>query len=89
MNNIQASKIPPSTTTIVSKGDSAASNHYFPLKYIEALQDVVSYKFYPTVVLPDTYTLTANTTIQLPLSSSLRYPAKKTEVFDNLQHSLI
>ena len=73
MDNIQTSKIPPSTTTIIDKGDNAASKNYLPLRYIAKLQDVVSDKFSPTVVLPDTYTLTENTTRQLPLSSSLSY----------------
>ena len=89
MNNIQASKTPSSTTKIIGKYDSVTSNQYYPLRDSGALQYVVADNSPLTVVLPDTYTLTANTTIQLPLSSSLRYPAKKTEVFDNLQHSLI
>ena len=42
MNNIQASTIPPSSTTIIAKGDSTASNHYFPLWDMAALQDVVA-----------------------------------------------
>ena len=77
MENIQDSKIPPSTTTSTAKGNSDASNHYFTLRYIAELQDVVAEKFGPTVVLPNTSTLTENSTGQLPLSSSLRYPEKK------------
>ena len=65
MKNIQASKIPPSTTTIIDKGDSDSSDHYFSLRYIESLKDVVADKFVPTFVLPNTSTLTANTTIKL------------------------
>ena len=68
MKNIQVSKIWPSTTTIISKGDSASSNHYLPLRDIEALQDVLADKFGPTVDLPDKFTLTLNSTGQLPLS---------------------
>ena len=67
MKNIQASKIPPSTTTIIDKGDSDSSDHYFSLRYIETLQDIVADKFDWTVIFPDTYTLTENTTGQLPL----------------------
>ena len=67
MNNIQDSKIPPSTTTSTSNGNSAASNHYFALRDIAALQDVVADKFGPRVVLTNTSTLTANSTGQLPL----------------------
>ena len=89
MNNFKASKTPPSTTTIIPKGDIAASNHYFALRDIEQLQDVVADKFGPTFVLLDTYTFTENSTRLLPLSSSLSYLANKTAVFDNLQQSII
>ena len=89
MNNIQDYKIPPSTTTSKAKGNSAASNHYFSFRDITALQYVVADKSSPTFFLPNTSTLTANSTGQLPLSSSLRYPEKKTLVIENLQHSLI
>ena len=89
MNNIQDSKIPPSTTTSTAKGNSVASNHYFALRDIVALQDVVADKFGPTVVLPNISTLTANSTRKLPLSSSLRYPENKKSVIDNLKHSII
>ena len=67
MNNIQDSKIPPSTTTSIAKVNSAASNHYFALRDIATLQDVEADKFGPRVVLPNTSTLTANSTGQLPL----------------------
>ena len=89
MNNIQASKIPPSTTTIVAKCDSSESNHYFPLRDIESLQDFVAEHFGPIVVLPNTYKLTENSPGKLTLSSSFIYPSNKTAVFGNLQHSLI
>ena len=67
MNNIKASIITPSPTTIISKGDSATSNHYFPLWYIATLQDVVADKLGPSVFKPNTSTLTENATIKLPL----------------------
>ena len=73
MNNIQTSKIPTSNTTIIDKGDVAASKQYLVLVDIDALQDVVADKFVPTVVFPDTYTLSVNATRKLPLSSSLSY----------------
>ena len=69
MTNIQDSKIPPSTTTTIAKGDSSASNQYSPLRDIEALHNVVSDKFSPTVVLPDKSTLIENANVQLPLLS--------------------
>ena len=62
MNNIQASKIQRYTTTIISIGYSDEYNHYLPLRDIEALELFLSYKFGPTVVLPDTSTLTENVT---------------------------
>ena len=77
MNNIQDYKIPPSTTTSKAKGNSAASNHYFAIRDIAELQDFVADKFVTTVVLSNTPTLTENSTRQLPLASSLRYPGKK------------
>ena len=77
MNNIENSKIPSSTTTSTAKSNSAASNHYFSFRDITALQYVVADKSSPTFFLPNTSTLTANSTGQLPLSSSLRYPEKK------------
>ena len=58
MNNIQAYKIPPSTTTIIAKFYSAVSKHCFALIDIVELKDVVAYKFIPTVILPNKSTLT-------------------------------
>ena len=89
MNNIQDSKIPPSSTTIIAKGCSAAYNQHSPLQYIAALQDIVAEKLRPTVVLPDISTLTKNVTKQLPLSSTLIYPTNETALFYKLHHSLI
>ena len=67
MKNIQDYKIPPSTTISTDKGNSAESKHYFALREISSLQDVVADKFVPTVVLTSTFTLTENSTIKLPL----------------------
>ena len=89
MNNILDSIISPLFTIIIAKYDSAASNHHFTLRNIEVLQDVVSDKSVPTVVLTATSTLTANETGQLPISSTLSSLVNKTSVFDNLQHSII
>ena len=50
MKNIQTSKMPPSTTAIIAKGDSSVFNQYFPLRDIEALHNVVVDTFSPTVV---------------------------------------
>ena len=50
MDNIQTSKIPPSTTAIIAKGDSSVFNQYFPLRDIETLHNVVVDTFSPTIV---------------------------------------
>ena len=89
MSNIQDYKIPPSTTTIIAKGDSAAPSHYCFLIDIDTLQNVVAGNFVPEVVLPDTSTLKANATGKSLLSSPLSYTSNKTAVFDNPQHSMI
>ena len=89
MKNIQYSKIPPSTTKIIAKGNSSESNHYIPVRDIEALKYVVADKFGLTFVLSDISTLTKNATRQLPLSSSLSYIEKKESVLDNLKNSMI
>ena len=47
MNNIENSKIPSSTTTSTAEGNIVASNHYFAIRNITALQDFVADKFGP------------------------------------------
>ena len=89
MNNIQSYTIPPPSAKIIAKGDSAASDQYFPLQDIAALQYFLADKFTPTVVLPDTSTHTANGTRKLPFPSTPISPENKTVVFDKLQHSII
>ena len=54
---------------------------YLLLRDIAALEDVVAEKFGPTVVLPDTSTLTANETGKLPLSSTISSLAEKYGVW--------
>ena len=82
------SAIPP-TTTIIAKGDSAASNHYFALRDSDVLGDV-HFDGPPTsVLLPDSSSLHSVANGQLPLSSSLTPKSKKTTIFHNLQSSLI
>ena len=82
------SAIPP-TTTIIAKGDSAASNHYFALRDADVLYNV-HFDGPPTsVLLPDSSSLDSVVNGHLPLSSSLTPTSKKTPVFPNLQSSLI
>jgi len=56
--NQLTSTIPPTHThTIIAKGDSAASNHYWALRDSDVLDDVRSDPNGPVVILPDTSTL--------------------------------
>ena len=87
-NNINALQLPPKSQTIIAKGDSAASNHYWALRDSMVLDDVEVDPIGPTVILPDTSTLTATKQGNLPIQQ-LSSAAKKTAVFDNLQSSLI
>ena len=84
------SVIPPqSSLIIIAKGDSTATSHYFASRDKNALTAVKKDTHGPTVILPDTSTLTATALGQLPFSSELSSNAKKTAIFPNLQHSLI
>ena len=82
------SVIPPKPT-IITKGDSAASNHYFALRDAEVL-DNVHFDDPPTsVLLPDSSSIASVANGHLPLSSSLTPTSTKTTIFPNLQSSLI
>ena len=52
------STIPP-THSIIAKGDSAASNHYWALRDSDVLDDIRTDPNGPVVILPDTSTLQA------------------------------
>lgn len=58
-----SSIIPPLTSqfsnAVIAKADSAASNHYFPLRDAFALNDLQEDTHGPTVILPDSSNLTA------------------------------
>ena len=87
-NNINALQLPPKSQTIIAKGDSAASNHYWALRDSMVLDDVEEDPIGPTDILPDTSTLTATKQGNLPIEQ-LSSTAKKTAIFDTLQSSLI
>ena len=53
-SNINALQLPPKSQTIIAKGDSAASNHYWALRDCMVLDDVEVDPISPTVILPDT-----------------------------------
>ena len=80
--------IPPATS-IIAKGDSAASNHYFALRDAAVLDEVRQDQVGTSVMLPDASSLTSVASAHLPLSKDLTPKATKTALFDNLQSSLI
>ena len=82
-----SSEIPPST--VIAKGDSSASNHYFPLQYLLILEEAENNDDGPEVLVQDTATLKATMKSQLPLGYAVITRTKETTVFDNLQSSLI
>ena len=59
--------------TIIAKGGSAASNHYWALRDSDVLDDIRTYPNGPVVILPDTSTL----------------QAMKKAIFPHLQSSLV
>ena len=87
-NNPNIALTPPPRTTVIAKGDSAATNHYWALRDTMVLDDVRDDTNGPTVILPDTSTLTATKKGRLPIPN-LSPQARKTAIFDNLQNSLI
>ena len=58
-NNPNIALTPPHRTTVIAKGDSAAIKHYWALRDTMVLDDVRDDTTGPTVILPDTSTLTA------------------------------
>ena len=82
------SVIPPSSP-IIAKGDSAASNHYFTLRDATVLNSVRTEPIGTSVILPDQSSLTSVASAHLPLSTEFTPAATHTEIFDNLQSSLI
>ena len=73
--------IPPKT--VIAKGDSAASNHYWRLQDMDTLTNVKSAPG-PTVTLPNLTTITSTQQGQLPLSQKLSHQAKQAAVLTDL-----
>ena len=67
------STIPP-THTIIAKGNSVASNHYWTLRDSDVLDDVQTDRNGPFLILPDTSTLKA---IRKVIFLSLVSPSKQ------------
>ena len=75
------------SNSVVAKGDSAASNHYWKSTDVDILTDVCD-TIGPTVTLPDNYTITSTSSGFLPLPSQhFSTTARRTAVFDNLHSS--
>ena len=75
---------PPQRATITMKADSGASRHYIRPQDSSILQQKKHDPFGPTVQLPNSESITATETGQLPLSNTLSTEAKKAHVLDEL-----
>lgn len=53
------STLPPPKSTVITKGDSAASNHYWALRDSMILDDVSDEPFGTSVTLPDKSTISS------------------------------
>ena len=82
------SVIPPSSS-VIAKGDSAASNHYFALRDASVLDAVHPDPIGTSVILPDKSSLTSVASGHLPLPTEFTPASTRTEIFDNLQSSLV
>ena len=69
-NNPSIALIPPPRTTVIVKGDSAATYHYWALQDTMVLDDVRDDTNGPTVILPDISTLTATKRVDSPSPTS-------------------
>ena len=72
--------------TVVAKGDSAASSHYWREKDTEVLENITLCNG-PTVRLPDNTAISANKKAILPLPSTLSEKAKKVNILLKLNSS--
>lgn len=74
---------------VIAKGNSAASKHYFTTKDSHVLLKVGFDAKSPTVLLPNSSSMTATATGELPLHDIISTLGKKTAIFDSLHSSLI
>ena len=75
---------PPNLKYIVTKGDSAASGHYWRQHDLDCLKNV-RFKLGPNVKLPDNSTIQANQQGNLPLHASLTSKASSTVILPSLK----
>ena len=66
---------PPNKTTIIEKSDSGASNNYWCTEDIPVLTGITDKSNMPIVQLPNISTMSANHTVQIPLSAILSQQA--------------
>ena len=76
---------PPSN--IIAKADTGVSNHYFRTKDIKALLNIKPHTNGPSVLLPDSTTISATAHGTLPLHPSLTPQSTLSHIFDNLTNS--
>ena len=67
---------PPNHTNIIAKVDSGASNNYWCTEDLPVLTDITDISNVPIVQLPKISTMSANQTVQIPLSAILSQQAK-------------
>ena len=79
----------PPAPSVIPKGDSAASNHYFALRDAAVPNELRQDPVGTSVMLPDASSLISVASAHLPLSNDLTPTATKTALFDNLLSSLI
>jgi hypothetical protein len=78
---------PNPPTKIIAKTDSGASSHYFKVNDISALTNVCTTPFGPHVMLPDSTTIQATQSGQLPLHRSLSTKATTAHILDGITNS--
>ena len=78
---------PPKNATIIEKSDSGASNIYWHTKYQLVLKYVKDTYNWPTVQLPNNYTMSEIHTGHIPLSSILITHKTKAHIFDGLHNT--
>ena len=89
-----SSVIPPTQSStsnrfVIAKGDSAALQHYFTANDKSVLIKIRFDKQGPTVLLPNSESMTSHEVGELPLSQLLSTASKKASIFDNLHSSLV
>ena len=86
-STLPRTKLPPSNT-IITKGDSGATNHYFALRDKNGLNNCIPSENPIEVTLPNAATLHSTEEANLPFDH-LSPTGSKVDIFPGLRHSLI